>query len=524
MAAPRLRDELHFADRVVRCYADRPADVVALLEAAVAAGPNDDAVVDGEVRLSFAELWRAAAGVAVELAALGFAQGDRLGVLLPNGWPFVVVIVGAWRAGVVPVPISTRATPADIAFLVGDCSARAVVVDPAMAERLPLDASPVLTDPARLERWRQGGTPGPVARREEDTALLLYTSGTTGRPKGAMLTDLNLVHSCLHFRHVFGLTSADRAVLAVPATHVTGIVGLVLTPLAAGGTVLVLPSFDACGFLELAARERMTWTILVPAMYNLCLLRARLADYDLGAWRIGCYGGAAMPEATIEALARELPHLALANAYGATETTSASTLMPLDDGGAHASSVGRAVPCAEVRIMDDEGREQEPGATGEVWIRGPMVVPGYWQRPDETARAFRGGFWRSGDIGALDAEGYLRVFDRKKDLINRGGYKVYSVEVENTLLAHPAIADAAVVPAADPVLGEKVHAFVQVRTPVDAATLRAHCAACLADYKVPDDFTLDETPLPRNANGKLQKQVLRQRLAAAELGAAPPIR
>jgi O-succinylbenzoic acid--CoA ligase len=250
-------------------------------------------------------------------------------------------------------------------------------------------------------------------------------------------------------------------------------------------------------------------------MYTLCLMQPGFAHADLSAWRIGGYGGAPMPVATIDALTERLPGLVLANAYGATETTSPVTLMPMGHTRAHADSVGVPLPAADVRVMDDEGHELPAGETGELWIGGPMVVPGYWNNPQATAASFTAGYWHSGDMGSKDALGYVRVLDRKKDMLNRGGYKVYSVEVENALMAWPGMAEAAVVARPCPVLGERVHAFVYApsQAPDDVA-LRAHCAQLLADYKVPETLTWCDAPLPRNANGKLMKRVLRAQLPA----------
>jgi O-succinylbenzoic acid--CoA ligase len=177
---------------------------------------------------------------------------------------------------------------------------------------------------------------------------------------------------------------------------------------------------------------------------------------------------------------------------------------------AHLDSVGVVVPCGDVRLMDDDGREVPPGQQGEIWIAGPMVVPGYWDNPAATAREFAGGYWKSGDIGSRDAQGFVRVFDRKKDLVNRGGYKIHSAEVESVLSLHPLVVESALVPQPDPVLGEKSHAFVVTHDPAcTVEALRTHCARHLADYKVPDFFTLRAEPLPRNANGKLLKRLLR---------------
>jgi O-succinylbenzoic acid--CoA ligase len=277
---------------------------------------------------------------------------------------------------------------------------------------------------------------------------------------------------------------------------------------------VVVPEFKAGPFVQLMAAQRITHTLMVPAMYQLCLLHESFATADLSAWRIGGYGGAPMPVATIDALTAAIPGLLLLNCYGATETTSPTTMMPAGRTREHADSVGVALPCADIRVMDDEGRELPPGETGELWIGGPMVVPGYWANAEATAASFTAGYWHSGDLGSVDAQGYVRIVDRKKDMLNRGGYKIYSVEVENVLMAVPGVVEAAIVGRPCPVLGERVHAFVHLQPTltVDEAALRAHCAASLADYKVPETFTFSPDPLPRNANGKLMKRVLRSTL------------
>ena len=318
--------------------------------------------------------------------------------------------------------------------------------------------------PARRQRsrcaWRSAGAAGCVAYdaccrtrsrhrladpAETDVAVILYTSGTTGNPKGAMLTHLNIVHSVLHYQACMRLSDGDRSALAVPASHVTGLVAIIATMISVGGTTVIVPAFKAEPFIALLQRERITHTLMVPAMYNLCLLQPGFAHADLSAWRVGGYGGAPMPVATIDALAQALPGLTLLNSYGATETTSPTTMMPMGHTRAHADSVGVALPSAEIRVMDDAGREVPPGETGELWIAGPMVVPGYWANPEATAASFTAGWWHSGDLGSVDAQGYVRVFDRKKDMLNRGGFKIYSVEVENVLMAWPGMVEAAVV-------------------------------------------------------------------------------
>ncbi len=281
-----------------------------------------------------------------------------------------------------------------------------------------------------------------------------------------------------------------------------------------------MPAFKAADFLALAVRERMTHTLMVPAMYNLCLLQTDFDRQDLSAWRVGGFGGAPMPLATITSLAQKAPGLTLMNCYGSTETTSPATLMPQGESATYIDTVGRGLACAEIAVFDDAGHAVPPGQLGEIWIRGPMVVKDYWNNPAATAAGFTAGFWHSGDIGSVDAAGYVKVVDRMKDMINRGGYKIYTIEVENALYGHPAVLECAVVAKPCPVLGERVHAFVTLaETDVTADALKQFCATRLSDYKVPESYSISSMPLPRNANGKLVKRALRdQAIALATSG------
>jgi O-succinylbenzoic acid--CoA ligase len=522
---PAMRAEALFGDRVVRCFADRPGGLHAMFAASRARAPQAAALAYEGRRISYAELDAQVQRLAAGLAALGLMRGDRVVMFIDNRPEFVTVLLALQRLGAVAVPVGVREQRPGLAYIARQCGAVAIVADAALADRLP-DAAAA---PALKHRIAIGAAPGcvaydtllaparaappPAEPAEADVAVILYTSGTTGNPKGAMLTHLNIAHSVLHYQACMKLRPGDVSALAVPASHVTGLVAIIAAMLHVGGTTAVVPAFKAESFIALLERERVTHTLMVPAMYNLCLLRPEFADAELGAWRIGGYGGAPMPVASIDALARHLPGLTLINAYGATETTSPVTMMPMGQTRAHADSVGVALPAAEIRVMDDQGRELPPGETGELWIAGPMVVPGYWANPEATAASFTAGWWHSGDLGSIDAEGYVRVFDRKKDMLNRGGFKVYSVEVENVLMAWPGMVEAAVVGRHCPVLGERVHAFVHAPAATrDDAALRAHCAARLADYKVPETFTWSDTPLPRNPNGKLMKRLLREQL------------
>jgi long-chain acyl-CoA synthetase len=525
---PAMRHEALHGDRVVRCFHPRPTTLWASFAAALAKTPAAEAVVCGELRLSYAEVEASSARLAAGFAAQGVQRGDRVLMFIDNRIEFVTVLLALQRLGAITVPVGVREQRPGLAYIARQCAAAAIVVDAALAERVP-DAAEA---PELRLRVSAGAAPGCLALAdlqvctdatppvpevgEEEVAVILYTSGTTGHPKGAMLTHRNIVHSVLHYQACMRLNPGDRAALAVPASHVTGLIAVIAALLHVGGTVVVVPAFKADAFIVLLANERITHTMMVPAMYNLCLLQPGFAQARLERWRVGAYGGAPMPVATIDALGAQVPGLTLINAYGATETTSPATMMPMGRTREHADTVGVALPAADLRVMDDEGRELPPGETGELWIAGPMVVPGYWANPEATAASFTAGYWHSGDLGSIDADGFVRVFDRKKEMLNRGGYKVFSVEVENVLMAWPGMVEAAVVGRPCPVLGERVHAFVHAPgAAADDSALRAFCAARLADYKVPETISWRDRPLPRNANGKLMKRLLRDELPPA---------
>lgn len=520
---PATRYELHYGSRVVRCFNDRPNNIHDMLSRAVANRPDTVALICGEQQVTYRALDLLVGRAASGLRARGVGEGDRVALILSNSVEFVVVLFAVARLGAVSVPMSVRHQEAENRHCLNDCGPKVVLFDDSLADRIPSrDAVPTLEHAIAVRRG--GGEPlaellaetplTEVTRvPEEATATILYTSGTTGRPKGAMLTHFSCAHSVIHYSIVMGLGPDDRIMCAVPMSHVTGVIALIETAVHNMCGLIVMPAFKAGEFIDLAARHGMTWTVIVPAMFNLCLLAPNFASADLSKWRISGYGGAIMPEVTLERIAESLPRLKLVNAYGSTETTSPATLMPPDQAVPRKEWVGLPLPCAHIAVMDENGVEVPRGTPGEVYIGGAMVVPGYWANPEATEREFKGGYWKSGDLGIMDEQGYLRVVDRIKDVINRGGYKIFASEVENVLLDHPKVVEVAVVSRPCPVLGERVHAFVVLRDDeVSDAELSAFCARQMSDYKVPEAFHRLELTLPRNANGKVLKRELRQRL------------
>jgi long-chain acyl-CoA synthetase len=521
---PPTRYELHYGgSRMVRCFVDRPKSVHEMLSNAVARRPHGVALVSGEDSLTYSELDGLVGSVAGGLKALGVEKGDRVAMVIGNSVEFVVLLFAVARLGAVSVPLNIRHKLAENQHILEDCEATVVVHEYVLVDTIPAPgALPSLKHAIALRR--DGGAPPladllqtlPVTKavevEEDDTATILYTSGTTGRPKGAMLTHFSTMHSVIHYQWVMGLTEDDRSMIAVPMSHVTGLIALVDTMVHCAGALVIMPAFKAADFIDLAARHRITYSLIVPAMFNLCLLAPNFDGADLSAWRVSGYGGAIMPEATLERIAEKLPWLKLINCYGSTETTSPAVFMPPEEAVARKEYVGLTAPCGHIVVMDTEGVEVPYGTPGEVYISGAMVVPGYFNNPEATAREFQAGYWKSGDLGIMDERGYLRIIDRIKDVINRGGYKIFASEVENILLDHPAVVEAAVVAKPCPVLGERVHAFVVLRHAVKDEELAHHCTSLLSDYKAPEAFHRLENTLPRNANGKVLKRDLRQSL------------
>ncbi|WP_426434232.1 class I adenylate-forming enzyme family protein [Bradyrhizobium genosp. P] len=527
---PPMRLEPRFGDRVVPAFVDRPESLWAMVAQAVAQNGDGEALICGDTRMTWREVAELSAKVAAGFDKLGLQRGDRVAILLGNRIEFVLTMFAAAHAGLVTVLLSTRQQKPEIAYVLTDCGARLLVHEAALAGRLP-DAADIPDVRHRIFVSDDGASqfaglldhapaPAPAEVREEDIAMILYTSGTTGKPKGAMLAHCNIIHSSMVFVSTLKLTQVDRSIAAVPLAHVTGAVANVTTMVRCAGALIIMPEFKAAEYLKVAARERVTYTVMVPAMYNLCLLQPDFDSYDLSSWRIGGFGGAPMPVATIERLDARIPGLKLANCYGATETTSPSTLMPGELTASHIDSVGLPCPGAEIIAMGPNGRELPRGEIGELWIRSASVIKGYWNNPKASAESFTAGFWHSGDLGSIDAENFVRVFDRQKDMINRGGLKIYSAEVESVLSGHPAVIESAIIAKPCPVLGERVHAVIVTRATVEAEALRAWCAERLSDYKVPETMALTSDPLPRNANGKVIKRQLREALDVARAGLA----
>lgn len=479
-------------DAGVAYYEDLPTSLVTMLRAHVDAQPDADALIElGGRRLTYRELWDAAARVAGGLRVAGSAGGDRVAIRYPAGVNWTLAFWGTVLAGGIAVAVNTRLAPPEVEFVLSDCGAR---VDLAPDAELPDD------EPWTLDE------PGP-----DDVAALFYTSGTTGRPKGVPTTHRAFLSNARNMATSLQLTGevgpSLRTLISVPLFHVTGCNSQLLTATYVGGAAVILPALDLDRVIDALIEERISFLVTVPAVYALLLRHPRFAGADVSGVRWVGYGGAPIAPSLVIALKEAFPNSAVSNGYGMTETASLMTVLPDHDAVEHADSVGFAMPVVDLALAptgDDR-------TTGELLARGPNVMTAYWHRPQETAATVVDGWLRTGDIVRVDDAGRVHIVDRAKDIINRGGENVSSVEVEDALTAAPGVAEAAVIAVPDDVMGEKVGAVLVgldgAEPDVDAVL--AHCRERLADYKIPQYVTVVAGPLPRNAGGKLLKSRLR---------------
>lgn len=478
-------------------YVDRPRSLVELLVTSAERFGSRTAVRDvGGRSLSYDNLLAESGGVAGGLAEAGVRPGDRVGIRMANSASWVVAFLGIQLAGAIAVPINTRLTPAEVDYLVDD-SGTSFVLGPDVA--LPRGRF-LLVDKA---------TPS-------DVATILYTSGTTGFPKGAMTTHGNLLSITETVRRLSGLDPDEgvSTLVSVPLFHVTGCNAQLLPTLEFGGTVVILGAFDTTRFLRAVVDERTNMIVGVPSIFAMALAHPEFTSLDVSHVTRVLYGGAPMPPALVFRLRNAFPNARLSNGFGLTETASVCTRLPDEFCEARPETVGFATPVVELDLADVD----DTGA-GELLVRGPGVVAGYWGRPELTAEVFAAGWFRTGDVATIDEDGFVTIVDRKKDVIVRGGENVYSVEVENVLAAHPSVLEVAVVGVPDDVMGERVGAVIVPResAAIDPNDVLMFASGQLAKYKLPEHVVITADPLPRNPGGKVLKPVLRDTTAWGEV-------
>ncbi|MGG3160939.1 fatty acid--CoA ligase family protein [Geobacillus stearothermophilus] len=498
--------------------------------------PDKEAYVFMGERCTYQQLDAAVSRFADGLAQLGVRRGDHIALLLGNSPQFVIGLYGALRLGATVIPINPIYTPEEIGYILLNGDVKAVIgldlLAPLFVEakkRLPLlEHAIVCETPEGKEKGvslSEGmksfaevladGSPdftGPELG-DDDVAVILYTSGTTGKPKGAMLTHKNIYSNAQDTADYLGINENDRVIAALPMFHVFCLTVALNAPLMNGGTVLIMPKFSPAAMFALAREEKATIFAGVPTMYNFLYQYEGGTVADLQTLRLCISGGASMPVALLENFEKKF-NVIISEGYGLSEASPVTCFNPLDRP-RKPGSIGTNIKNVENKVVNEYGEEVPVGEVGELVVRGPNVMKGYYKMPEETAAALRDGWLHTGDLARMDEEGYFYIVDRKKEMIIVGGYNVYPREVEEVLYSHPGVVEAAVIGVPDPDYGEAVRAYVVAKNPeLTEAELIAYCRERLAKYKVPSaiDF-LDE--LPKNATGKILRRALKERLASS---------
>ncbi len=474
-------------------YTGRPESLVAMLAASVERDAAATAVLEvGGESLSYGELWERSARVAGGLRNEGVQRGDRVATRLANGIDWVLAFFGTQMLGAVVVPVNTRFTEDEVAYVVGDSGAKYTF-------------EPGATLPA-------GHAIEPERLSHDDLAAIFYTSGTTGFPKGAMTSHGNFLTNS---ENALRCNPIDRSegpeistLVSVPLFHVTGCNSQLIPLLELGGRVEILSGpLDFDGFFTAVGEHHVNQLVSVPAIYHAVVNHPRFAELDVSHVRWISYGGAPIAESLVHRIKEAFPGARVGNGFGLTETSSLTSFLPDEEAEQHADSVGFAMPVVDLAVDEPD---PETGV-GELLVRAPNVVEGYWNKPEATAETFVDGWLHTGDLARVDGDGLLYIVDRKKDMINRGGENVYSIEVENALAGAPGVGEAAVVAVPDEMMGEKVGAVIVPAggSELDVDAVIAYCRDHLADFKVPQYVATRGEPLPRNPGGKLLKKQLR---------------
>lgn len=510
----------------MKVYEKRPQSLYETLEKSVTRFPDKVALVHGNVHVTYQELKEKVNAVAYTMKhTYSIQKGDRVALLLMNGVPFVIATYAALQIGAIVVPLNTKLETQELEYMLRNSKANMLItneewwpkVKPIVGHQfvnrivITADEVPSGTTPFHHLLKEKSRALVQESITETDAAFIMYTSGTTGRPKGALITHFNMIHTCLNYTYCYRLSSNDSTLIAVPIFHITGLAAQLMTFIFLGGKAVLMPMFQPKKFLTLLEREHITHVIASPTVYVMTLLEPDYKHYEVSHWRVCAFGGAPMPSETLQALKKWNPSLELHNTYGLTETTSPATIMPDDHQLRKLSSVGVPTPVTDAKVVDPETRKElGPNKVGELLFKGPMVIFAYWNNPEATEEALQHGWLATGDLASIDQEGFITIMDRIKDMINRGGEKIFSVEVEDTLYSHPAILEAAIVGVPDETYGEVVKACIVLKPNemMTHETVRAWVRQHLAKFKVPQYVEFFDQ-LPRNPNGKVIKTKLR---------------
>ncbi|MBO3747743.1 acyl--CoA ligase [Streptosporangiaceae bacterium NEAU-GS5] len=540
LTAPGQLFEMADVGGGVRIWKHAPTTYRGMLEISRFHGDKVFIVYEDE-QITFEEHFRRAATLAHRLVDdFGVRKGDRVAIAMRNYPEWIVAFSAILAVGAVVVPLNAWWTQAELEYGLDDSGAKLLIADGERADRMKqvLEWSGVALIVARptpgfegrtfdevLGEVRADVTLPPAEISSEDPATIFYTSGTTGKPKGALGSNRNLGQAPMTVAYAMmrtvALSGRDPGesmgvrritLLTVPLFHATGCFAVLMTTIFAGGGLVLMYKWDAGRALQLIEREKVTVMSGVPTNAWQLLSHPSFGSYDISTLSAISYGGAPAPPKLLERITELLPNRTPSNGYGMTETTALAVYNSGKDYLAKPDSIGVPLAVVDVKVCDPLGQEVPTGEVGELCVRGPIVIMGYWNRPDATAETFVNGWLHTGDLAKVDEEGFVYVVDRAKDMVIRGGENVYCAEVEAALFEHPAVDDAAVIGIPDDELGEQVGAVIRPKSPVTAEELQNFLRTRLAAFKIPVQIWFRDTELPRNPGGKILKTHLRREI------------
>lgn len=497
----------------IKVYADRPQTVFEMFHKTVKTYPSRDAIKYGDIRLTYADLDRRVDELASFLKNDGYVgRGDRVAVFLGNDATFPTAFLAISKIGAISVVLNTRLTKPELAYQLELTKPVAAIVD---SETWNKDLDGLVKfkveSGSLAGLWGKGNTCSPAAATEEDVHTILFTSGTTGKPKGVRIVHRNFIHSAIRLEQYMEMLGVGdpavgrKTLIVAPLFHVMALQEQFLPCMRMGNTVAMLSALNIQAFLELVEKEKIDYLVGSPAIYRILLGTEDAKRYDLSSIKVAGFGAAPMSPDLMEEMKRTFVNAKFFNGFGLTE---ASVSLANIDGECteQPTSIGHPSLGCEARIVDENMKEVERGSVGEIAVRGPNVADGYYDNPEETKKFFRDGWFLTGDLGRIDENGFFYVASRKKDMINRGGENVYPVEIENIIYLHPKVLEVAVYGVQDKVMGEKVAAAVIAvpGTTPTAEEIKAFCGDKLAKYKIPE-YVIFTASLPKNAGGKVIK-------------------
>lgn len=516
--------------RLQRVFKGRPETVNKVLENTVAKYGGKEGFISGDRRWTFKEFSERVGKAALSLQKeYGVMKGDRVALLMGTDLDFLVSFFAVSKIGGIIVPLNTRFKGEELTFEINNSEASILIVDreywdtiePFQKEWMTMKnvfvnggITPPNTSSFELLLNNREGKIDEVQITEDDTAMIMYTSGTTGQPKGAMQFHRGIIEACMTIDDLYETDSdKDKALCVVPMFHSTGIIMSAISSILMGIPCVYMRQYKTKDLLGIIQKEKITVAILVPAMIWLMINHTDFSNYDLSSFRVTTIGGSPKSPEVFREIREKLPGLKLTEGFGMTETHTMDIILTNEEMDEHISSVGKVSPLNEIKILDEQGNECSPNIPGELTLKGSKIISSYWKNPAETKRLIVNGWLHTGDVAKIDEQGYVYILDRKKDMINRGGEKIYSLEVENVLYKHPDIMDVAVVGVPDPVFGEQVKAFIMPKAgkQLSEDEIKSFCLQNLADYKVPK-FVEFLAELPRNPGGKVMKEALKNKL------------